>query len=89
MADRVDVMQPLEPGKHLLAIMDHTGDTKIIWDKNQPDEVDNARETFNRLKKKGYLAFKVEGKDGTKGEVVREFDPNAERMILSPPVVGG
>lgn len=73
---------------HELAIMDHTGDTKLIWDPDKADEVDHARDTFNRMKKKGYMAYKVDRK-GEKGEVMREFDPTAEKMILAPQMVGG
>jgi hypothetical protein len=72
-----------------MAVLDHTGDTKITWDADSKDEVDAARATFDKLKKKGYLAYRVVGRDETKGEVIREFDPDAERIILSPPMVGG
>jgi hypothetical protein len=71
-----------------LAVMDTSGDTKIMWDSGNKDEVDNARETFNRLKKKGYLAYTIKGK-GDKGEVIKEFDPEAERIIMAPPAIGG
>jgi len=72
-----------------LAVMGRQGDTKIIWDSDKPDEVENARRTFNDLRKKGYLAFSVKGKDGAKGEQISEFDPEAERLILAPPMRGG
>lgn len=77
------------PGTYgTLHIMDHSGDTKIMWDYKNEAEVDHARETFDSFKKKGYLAYKV-GKDSKKGEVMTEFDPKAEKMILSPPITGG
>lgn len=72
-----------------MAVLDHTGDTKVIWDAERPDEVAVARDTFNNLKKKGYLAYTVEGKDGAKGKVISEFDPTAERLIMAPPMRGG
>ena len=72
-----------------LAIMDRTGDTKILWDRTKPEEVENARASFDRLRRSGYLAYTVTGKDGSRGEMITEFDPNAERIILSPPMVGG
>jgi len=75
--------------KHELVTMDHTGDTKLLWDSDNKDEVDNAREAFNRLTKKGYLAYAVKGKNGDKGEQVKSFDPEAERIILTPALVGG
>lgn len=71
-----------------LRVMDRTGDTKTIWDKDNATEVEVARETFAKLKKKGYLAYRVK-KDGEKGEVIKEFDPDAEKIILAPPMAGG
>lgn len=71
-----------------LVILDHTGDTRIIWDPTKPDEVDTARETFKRLKAKGYLAYSVT-RNGDKGTVLKDFDPEAEKLILAPATVGG
>lgn len=78
-----------EDGRHAMAIMDDWGDTKLIWDKTKPAEVENARRTYNDLKAKGYAAFRVSGKDGEQGEQMTAFDPSAERMIMVPPMVGG
>ena len=74
--------------KHVMAVMDDTGDTKVIWDPENQDEVDNAKQTFNNLKGKGYLAYKVIGK-GDKGEVIDRFDRHLEKIIMSPPMKGG
>lgn len=71
-----------------MRIMDHTGDTKIIWDKNVPAEVEHARDTFKKFKDKRYLAYSVES-GGAKGTILKEFDPNIQSMILSPPLAGG
>jgi hypothetical protein len=68
--------------------MDGTGDTKIIWDATKKDEVDIAREAFNKLKKKGYSAFEVK-KGGDKGTKIDEFDPDAEKLIMTPALQGG
>jgi hypothetical protein len=75
-------------GKNVMAIMDPTGDTKIIWDADVKDEVDNARTTFNSLLKKGFSAFKV-NKKGEAGERITEFDAQAEKLILVPAMQGG
>lgn len=72
-----------------IAVMDATGDTKIIWSRDNPDEVDNARRSYNRLKEKGFAAFSVVGKNGDKGVQIDEFDPNAERIIMVPALRGG
>ena len=80
---------PREEGKIAFAIMGSAGDTKQIWDRNNEDEVANAKRTWKDLvEKKKYLAFKV-GKDGEKDEQVRSFDPNVERLIFVPPMQGG
>lgn len=76
------------PGTGQLITLDHTGDTKIIWDASKPDEVTAVREQFDALRKKGYLAYKVD-KKGEKGEVIRNFDAEAEKIILAPQTVGG
>jgi hypothetical protein len=72
-----------------IAVIDRTGDTKILWDKAKTVEVDNARESFKRLRKEGYLVYKVVGDKGDKGEMMTEFDPNEERYIAAPPLQGG
>ena len=72
----------------MLMEMSRRGDTKAIWDPNNADEVAAARATFDRLKKKGYIAYAVRP-GGEKGEVVQEFDPKAEKIILAPPMAGG
>jgi hypothetical protein len=64
------------------------GDLKVIWDKKKRDEVEAARNQFDAMIKKGYLAFSVK-KDGEKGKVVKEFDEDAEMLILSPKLQGG
>jgi hypothetical protein len=72
-----------------LATMGCSGDTKVIWDADNADEVAAAQRTFDDLKKKGFLAFAVTGAKGAKGDQIREFDPEAERIIMAPPMQGG
>jgi hypothetical protein len=66
-----------------------TGHVKAEWDKKNKAEVDAARETFVAMKSKGYLAFRVDPKSGEKGAQLKEFDPDAERIIMTPPFAGG
>lgn len=73
-----------------MAVMGREGDTKHAWDKNNPADVALARRTFNSFKQKGYAAFRVQdGSTEKKGEQIDEFDPEAERIIFSPPLRGG
>ena len=71
-----------------LSVLDQTGDTKVAWDSENDDEIAAARRTFNDLRGKGYLAFRV-NKQGDKGQEMREFDPEAEKIILAPQMRGG
>jgi len=72
-----------------LRVMDkELGDLKVIWDPENPHEVEAAKETFIKLKGKNYLAFDV-AKLGRKGNEVKEFDPALEKLIMTPPLQRG
>lgn len=72
-----------------ISLLDHTGDTRLMWDSRNPDEVAEARAMFERLSSRGHLIYKAEGKDGRRGEQIREFDPTVERIIAMKAPVGG
>jgi hypothetical protein len=69
-------------------MLDSTGDTRIEWDPSKPDEVEMARKAFQAAKDKKYLIYKTK-RNGDKGELMREFDPSAERIVCAPQTVGG
>ena len=71
-----------------MRVMGPEGDTKLIWDAENEDEVANARRTFCDLTGKGYTAYAVK-KGGEKGKVIKTFDSDAEKLILVPRMVGG
>ncbi len=79
---------PAAGSRGTLCVLDHTGDTRLIWDSRRPDEVAAAKEMFNSLRKKGYLAYKVKA-SGDPGEAITEFDADAEKIIMSPAARGG
>ncbi len=74
--------------------MGQSGDTKIEWNLDNADEIAIAREAFNlatrspQMGGKGYNAYRV-GERGLRGEMIREFDPEAEKIILAPQMAGG
>lgn len=77
-------------GKRAMAVMGAKGDTKYLWDAGNAAEVEAARRQFDFLtKEKRYAAFRMTGKDGGKGEQIRTFDPEAERIIFAPAMQGG
>ena len=71
-----------------LAMLDATGDTKLLWNRGNQIEVEAAKELFKKLKKKNYIAYTVKD-DGKQGEIIHSFDPNLERIIMMPPIIGG
>lgn len=71
-----------------LCELDVTGHTPIQWSKDNPDQVKAAKARFDELKAKRYMAYRV-NRSGGQGEIIHDFDPNAERIILNPPMVGG
>jgi hypothetical protein len=71
-----------------LIVLDETGDSRIQWNKNDPDQVAAAQARFAELKTRGYLAYRVDP-SGRQGEVIDKFDPAAERIILHQRMIGG
>jgi hypothetical protein len=71
-----------------MQIMDRTGHTSITWDPDKAVEVGVARDSFDKLIKEGYRAFKVEGHDN-QGERMTTFDRNAGKIMMLPHLVGG
>lgn len=75
-------------GALLFEIMDHSGDTKKIWDPSKAVEVDDAKRSFEHFTSKGYRAFRTNDK-GDQGDQMREFDPQAGRVVFVPQMQGG
>jgi hypothetical protein len=52
------------------------------------DALERAEERFQELAGKGFRAVAL-GKDGQRGELIREFDPSVERTLFIPQLQGG
>lgn len=70
-----------------LRVLGKGGDMKISWDRRNETEIAVAKETFEKMIKKGWSAFR--DKHGIKGEMIKIFDPESERIILVPQISGG
>lgn len=70
-----------------LRVLGKSGDTKISWDSRNEMEVAAAKETFEKRIEEGWSAFRE--KRGIKGDKIKIFDQDAERIILVPPISGG
>jgi len=64
------------------------GDLDVRWDADNEEEVNAVREAFTKKIKEGWSAFR-EKFGSKKGDRIEEFDPQAERIILVPPIAGG
>ena len=81
---------PIPEGKTGIGhLLNRHGDTPFMWNAEDEDDVRLARETFARYKKEGYIAYRVTGKNGERGEVIKAFDPAAERIIFVKQHQGG
>ena len=66
------------------------GDREVTWDKGKEQEVKDAQASFdNHVKKQGYKAYAIDPSTGGKGQEIKEFDPNLEKIILVPQMRGG
>lgn len=76
--------------KNTLHITDPTGDTRVMWDPNNKDEVATAEAAFDAAKAKGMVAYGV-GEDGARktGEVIRKFDKKLGKIIMTRQLQGG
>lgn len=72
---------------HILNAM--LGDKKIVWREKDKSSLQKARETFENLLKKGWLAFKLDPENPSKGKLLTKFDEKAEKIIMTPPATGG
>lgn len=75
-------------GERELKIMGPEGDTKLMWNPSDTSSVAEARQAFEAARGRGMVAFSV-SESGDKDEVIRTFDPTAERIIIAPALRGG
>lgn len=77
------VMQPpaRDHGMCLMRVLDDNGDTRLVWNRRDQGEVEEARAKFDEYVKKGYRAYLCRS-DGSKGRRIETFDSLLEEMIL-------
>lgn len=69
---------------HVMTATD--GDRVITYDRTRAEEVEAAQRQFEALVTAGYLAFATEAPAPGR---IKEFDLDAERIVISPWGVGG
>ena len=86
---------PPELPRHSMEVMDSNGHTTVTWDPENADSVRDAKREFDRLKRAGYQAFRMDtvSENGVvveeKGEQMTTFDPTAGRVLMVPQLRGG
>ena len=68
-----------------IAHLNHEGDTTYIWDRKNEAECEAAKEHFLSLRKKGFLAFKVNRMGCKQKKPTDTFDQKAGKYIYTAP----
>ena len=68
-----------------LRVMGPSGDQRIEWDTEVQETVDTAQAQFARLLLNGHVGFVTTGTP----RKLEEFDPEAGRIVMTPPLSGG
>ena len=79
---------PVATHTGFLAVMGPHGHLSVKWNKDEPDEVEEAKRQFHDLLGKGYRGFAM-NPDGTTGDLIKEFDPDAGEILRAGPQAGG
>jgi ribosomal protein L19E len=75
--------------KKLPPHMRRSGDSKVIWDPKNDDEVEAAQAQFDVLIDKGFKAYKVDKKGDKTGSPIKTFNPKVGKLIMVPAIQGG
>ena len=68
-------------------VLDRTGDTRHMFDKQDRAEVARAEQPFMELTGAGFTAAVRSGPGEQR--IIRSFDPTAEQTLFYPRLVGG
>ena len=86
-------VEVIESPRNKLSFLSSRGDETLTWDPANTVEVETARSKYGELVAKGYTGFqlnKVEGKEiAERGTPLREFKPEATRIVMIPRTAGG
>ncbi len=74
---------------NVMRVLGRNGDSEIGWNPETGEGLRLAQRIFlEKTRCFGYLAF-VEAPDGQGSELIRDFAPQAQSIILAPRLVGG
>ena len=73
------------PNLGTMAQLNHEGDTTYSWDRKNQAECDAAKEHFDSLRAKGFLAFKVNRMGCKQKKPTDTFESKAGKYIYTAP----
>lgn len=72
----------------VLRILNNNGDATLEWDVKDKKNTAEVEAEFKKIMKNaGFMAFRVDSP--TAGEQIKKFDPTAQEIIITRPLVGG
>lgn len=71
----------LKDNEFAMHILDETGDRRLIWRADRPEEVQEAAELFDKYVKKGWKPYGIRA-DGTRSNRVRHFNPTSQEIFF-------
>ena len=74
--------------KGQMRILNAQGDEKVEWDTEVQETVETAASRFAELLLTGSIPI-IPSHGGNAAKRLQEFDPNAERIVMIPPMQGG
>lgn len=86
MADGAD----LPEGFTMFSIPDPSGDTRIMWDPRNKDDLATAEAAFDSARKNGMTVYLVNPESGeSSGEIVHKFPKKEGKLIAVRQIAGG
>ena len=73
----------------VMRILDQTGDTTVSWSVDDAASVEHAAELFARERCRRVPFARQKGAPAHEARIVTDFDPHAEEIIWTQPVVAG
>lgn len=71
----------LKEGEFTAQFIDKTGDRRLIWNANDPEQVAEAFALFKEYMDKGWKPYAIT-KDDRKGHKIHSFDPTTEEILF-------
>jgi hypothetical protein len=73
----------------VMRILDETGDTQVAWAVDDPASIERAEHVFRREVCRRVPIARRHGARASEARVITEFDPTADEIVWTRPVVAG